>query len=385
MVVEIPSEATDKTFSSLLRAGDKSFRSAIAAQMKGEPSGEYWDQWVDCMAAILLASWASGALASTRPYGVPLAAINASKPTFARYLDTLRFTPPPDKEIKEVTMQFQGESAKEVVERFIRLIPMTRAKWESLIEKAFESAQEIKNDESAKALDGIIQRSPNLAELITGKARRRVEIVDPNLPEAVRIRRTQSVQDVAQGSFFVTGMTQSQIRETKDILAKVVSQEVSVSVAGKKLDSLGIGDFVEQTVLETATNLTAARLETIYRTNVNRAQSQGRLDICRDDLVKKFIPLLRFRATKDKRTRDSHRMMDGYIATVEQIDSMGIATPIGFNCRCSWSPISIAKAVRDRLCNEDGIPDFAHIRSLNGSRQKLIDTGLVPDVGFISG
>ena len=385
MVVDAPLEVKERQFDSLLREGDRSFRNAIAASILGTPSAAYWDEWQDAIAAILLASWVSGALSTAKTYGVPLPAIERSKPTFARYIDTLKFTPPPETAIKEVSMAFQGETSKEVVERFIRLLPLTRQKWESLIAKAFESAGEIRNDEASKALQGIIKRSPELAELITGKARKRVDIPPQNEPESVSIRRTPAVRAAVQGSFFVTGMTMKQIEATKDILAKVIRQDVTVSVAGKTVESLGIGDFVEQTVLETATNLTSARLETIYRTNVNRAQSQGRLDICRDDTVKKFIPLLRFRSTKDNRTRDTHRLMNGFIATVDQIDAMGIATPIGFNCRCSWTPISIATAVRDGLCNEDGVPDFNYIRRVNGSRQKLIDTGLVPDVGFISG
>jgi len=142
---------------------------------------------------------------------------------------------------------------------------------------------------------------------------------------------------------------------------------------------------VEQATLQTGTDLTSARLETVYRTNVNRAQTQGRLDIVRDETVQAFVPLMRFDATRDKRTRETHRLMDGYVATVAQIDSMGIATPLGFNCRCAWSPISIAKAIRAGFADEDGNIDYDAIKRHNGARQNLIDKGLVPDTGFISG
>ena len=148
---------------------------------------------------------------------------------------------------------------------------------------------------------------------------------------------------------------------------------------------MGVGDFVSHAELQTGTDLTAARLETVYRTNINRAQSQGRLDIVRDSTVQRFVPLMMFRATKDRRTRDTHRAMDGFVATVDQIDGQGIPTPLGFNCRCTWSPVSIATAVSRGWCDDDGNPIAEAIRRHNGARQNLIDKGLVPDRGFISG
>lgn len=375
--------ATDPGFAALLAYGQEQYRNALAAQVEGSPSEEYWGRWKVATAAILLASWASGALTSASLAGAPLPVLERVPATFDRQVETL---PVPGKSgVEAVSIEFAGTPARSVVERFIRLLPLTRSRWEELIRKAMESAGEMARDEAGSALAKIMERSPDLADLIRGQVRYQAIEPPPKAPAEVRTRRTPAVQGAVQGSFFVTGMTQEQVEATKDLLAKVIRQETTVSVAGKKVESMGVGDFAAHAILQTGTDLTEARLETVYRTNVNRAQTQGRLDICRDDIVRKFAPLMRFRATKDRRTRDTHKQFDGFVATVDQIDAMGVPTPLGFNCRCSWSPIPIARALAEGLCDEDGNPDFDAIRAKNGGRQNLIDKGLVPDPGFMAG
>lgn len=385
MVVTPPVKVSDSGFSALLKDGQDAYRRAIAAQIMGQDSTEEWNRWQSDTAALLLISWASGALNSLQMSGMQLPPGIAPITTFAREEPSLRYNPPDRTAIENVTMRFAGGPAREVVARFIRLMPMTRQKWEQLIDAAFRSAQTLREGEAAKALSEIMERSPDLADLIRGKTTAKVEEPAPEAPESIRKSRTPAVQAVAQGSFFVTGMTQQQVEATKDILAQAIRGDTTISVAGKKVEEMGIGDFVAHTVLQTGTDLTAARLETVYRTNINRAQSQGRLDICRDEMVRKFVPLMRFRSTKDTRTRDTHRKFDGYIATVDEIDRMGIPTPLGFNCRCSWTPVPISTAISQGLCDEDGNPDFEAIKRHNGDRQTLVDKGLVPDSGFISG
>jgi len=363
--------SSDALIAKVAREGAEAYRRAVAAQVEGDDPDSYWRAWESLTAALLLSSWASGAVATLRQAGVDLAAVQ--DPPVAAFA---RETP-----LDDVVAVFRGGPSREVVKRYIRLMPLTREKWEALIAHAQQAAREMATDEQANALAKIAERSPDLAALIRSAPAPEVA----ELPEEVQVRRTPAVQAAVQGTFFATGMTQQQVEQTRKLLAKVIRQDVTVSVAGKRLETLGVGDFVEQATLQTGTDLTSARLETVYRTNVNRAQTQGRLDIVRDETVQAFVPLMRFDATRDKRTRETHRLMDGYVATVAQIDSMGIATPLGFNCRCAWSPISIAKAIRAGFADEDGNIDYDAIKRHNGARQNLIDKGLVPDTGFISG
>ena len=358
--------ALPRLFSDVLKDGEKAYRAAIASQIEGKDATDLWDEWQADTAALLLVSWASGASTTLRAAGVPS--------RFAR--PRSRF----DRIVDAVEMRFEPGPAREVVKRYAALVPLTRAKWESLIEQAFESAQEMREDEEANALDRIVERSPDLAALVRGTP------PEPEpTPRDVKVRRTPEVQRGAQSGFFVTGMTKAEIKQTQDLLGKAVRGEVTTSAAGKRLEGLGVGDFVEQTILETGTDLTKARLETVYRTNLARAQTQGRLDIVREKTVKRLIPLMQLRATKDDRTRETHKQFSGYVATVEQIDALGIPAPLGFNCRCSWSPVSIATAVAKGWCDEDGKPIESAIRAHNGARQRLVDGGQIPDPGFISG
>lgn len=370
-----------RSISDLFRAvyadGERAYRAAVAAEIVGNDPGPEWDKWQSDTAALLLVSWAMGAQATLHTAGISV--------------------PPPPKPVTfdrnepEILLRFAPGPAREVVKRYLDLIPLTRQKWDALVANAFQAAGEMRKDEAATALLKMAERSPDLAKIIypavAGAKPKPVPGMDvvKGAPEAVEVRRTPGVQKAVQGTFFVTGMTQEQIEATRDLLAKTIKGEVTKSAAGKELKHLGVGDFVEQTIIATGTDLTAARLETVYRTNLNRAQTQGRLDITRDESVKAFVPLMRFRSAKDNRTRDTHKAMDGFIATTEQIDAMGIPTPLGFNCRCVWAPVSLATAVSRGWCDEDGKVDYEALKQENGKRQRLIDNGLVPDPGFISG
>jgi SPP1 gp7 family putative phage head morphogenesis protein len=363
-------------------AGEE-YRAAIAAQIEGADASDHWDAWEEATAALLLSAWTSGADESLRRAGVPASALKTVQARFDRLPE-------------DFTFGFEAAPAAEAVDRLVKAVPMTRERWQMLVEAAREAARELRESESADALERILERSPELRAVIrpVGEQSRpaayqpaapRPSEVVPQAGEDDDGRRNLGVQRAVQGSFFVTGMTPKQVKQTQKLLARVIRGEEAVSTAGKKIERIGVGDFVSMAVLETGTDLTAARLETVYRTNLNRAQTQGRLDVCRDEVVQKFVPLMRFSATRDRRTRPTHKAMDGFIATVTQIDSMGIATPIGFNCRCAWVPMSIAEASRKGFCDDDGEPNFEAIRRHNGARQRLVDSGQVPDVGFIAG
>lgn len=351
----------------IARDGAQAYREAVAAAVEDTDATELWDRWEQDTAALLLVSWASGAIQTLRDAGAPLKGV---APTSIRF----------DRE-DDIAIRFRSEAAREVVRRFVRLMPMTRERWEALVQAAQQSARQLRESEQAGAVAEIAKRSPDLAALLGGRT--------PEMPEGapaeVRTRRIPAVQGVVQGTFFVTGMDARQVQQTKRLLARVIRGEASVSTAGKAIERIGIGDFVSKATLQTGTDLTAARLETVYRTNANRAATQGRLDIVRDDTVRKFVPLMQFSATNDRRTRATHKAMHGYVATVEDIDGQAIPTPLGFNCRCTWKPLPLAVAYGKGWCDEDGNPNRQAIARHNGSRQKLIDSGEVPDRGFLAG
>lgn len=389
-------ESTQALVRAAFAQAARAYREAIAAQLEGRDSSALWGVWEADTAAMLLGAWATGARNTLQMGGVPVDAQREAlgddapggplppRQRFARK----------DAEADSLLVAFEPGPAREVVVRFMDTVPMTRSQWDRLITLAFQAAKEMADGEAASALRRIVAQSPDLEKLVFpikvkgGVAPEIPGVVAPTIdprPTQADLQRSPGARRVAQGGFFVTGMTVEQVKTTRSLLAQALRGDISHSVAGKELKRLGIGDFVEQTILRTGVDLTAARLETVYRTNYNRAQSQGRLDICRNEEVQAFVPLLTLRATRDSSTRPTHSKMAGYVATVDMIDRMGILTPLGFNCRCSWVPVPIATAVANGWCSAEGVVDFAALARHNESRQELIDLGQVPDPGFISG
>jgi uncharacterized protein with gpF-like domain len=106
--------------------------------------------------------------------------------------------------------------------------------------------------------------------------------------------------------------------------------------------------------------------------------------VLRDERVQAFVPLVEYSATKDSRTRPTHRAMDGYVNTMEMFDRQGLGPPGGFSCRCQMIPVSMSDAMENGWIDPRGNVDHAAIRRHNGSRQALIDSRQFPDPGFVN-
>jgi hypothetical protein len=140
----------------LLRAvyadGAQAYRRAIAAQVEDRDPTAEWDAWEADTAALLLASWALGA-----QYSLHAAGVSIPKPTApARF----------DRDIPDIGVRFKAGPAREVIRRFADLLPITRAKWDALIDNAFQAAGELRKDEANTALTKMLDRSPDLARLV---------------------------------------------------------------------------------------------------------------------------------------------------------------------------------------------------------------------------
>jgi SPP1 gp7 family putative phage head morphogenesis protein len=147
---------------------------------------------------------------------------------------------------------------------------------------------------------------------------------------------------------------------------------------------MNLGDFVTTTQMVTGTHLTTSRLETVLRTNTNRAATEGLAETMREPKVQAFVPLVEYSATGDNRTRPTHQGLDGYIGTMEMFDRQGIAPPCGFNCRCALIPVPAARALERGWTDVDGNVNYDALNRHNGKRQQLIDTRQIPDPGFVN-
>lgn len=89
--------------------------------------------------------------------------------------------------------------------------------------------------------------------------------------------------------------------------------------------------------VEAVRNLSQARLETVYRTNVHAVYNQStRYNAVTSDVT----PYMMYDAVGDSRTRPEHLRLDG---TIKKADSSFwdlYTPPLGYNCRCGVIPMS---------------------------------------------
>lgn len=180
----------------------------------------------------------------------------------------------------------------------------------------------------------------------------------------------------------VAGTTPAQARGLAELVADSMLERPSLSVVGKRLNGLGVGDFVTKAQVELGVRLTDARLETVMRTTIATAETEAENRIMEQPTVRLMAPLMQWSATMDNRTRPTHRAMNGYANTVEAYRILRLGPPLGFNCRCVRIPMPLARTYALGLTDARGVPDNGAIREWNGARNGLIESGAVPDPGF---
>lgn len=111
-----------------------------------------------------------------------------------------------------------------------------------------------------------------------------------------------------------------------------------------------------------------------FRTNVNTAVTAGRFRQARDPDIKAVIPAFRFDSVGDADTRPNHDAADGVILRVDNIAWNRIAPPLGYNCRCQVSLVSLAQLKRMGRVAADG-----------SVRESRVPAAAGPDLGFRHG
>lgn len=80
---------------------------------------------------------------------------------------------------------------------------------------------------------------------------------------------------------------------------------------------------------------TPGYLENVYRTQVASAYGAGRWQQMNDPAVLEARPYRQYRTAQDSRVRSAHAVMDGVTWRADDPAFANIATPCGFQCRCS--------------------------------------------------
>lgn len=88
-------------------------------------------------------------------------------------------------------------------------------------------------------------------------------------------------------------------------------------------------------VLQELEGWTRAYSETVFRTNLNSAFTEGIFAMARDDDVRDVVPALMFVDSRDPDVRKNHRAAHGMVASVGDPVWDTLKPPLGYNCRCS--------------------------------------------------
>ncbi len=112
----------------------------------------------------------------------------------------------------------------------------------------------------------------------------------------------------------------------------------------------------------------------VFRTNVNTAVTAGRFRQAQDPVVKKVIPALRYDAVGDSDTRSNHRAADGVLLRSDNPGWAKLAPPMGYNCRCQVSLVSIPQLQAAGRLDKNG-----------NVKESKIPPAAKPDDGFRHG
>lgn len=340
----------NELIAALIRASRAIYRRAIAAQVAGE-TGEYlWAAWRKPVSGLLLSAWSIGSAKIVK--ATPLKDFDdeaADIPDFPVEPSGRYAVPWPEQGPQQVAQLFRGR------------IPTSRRLWETLAERSRQYADAMAHHEATHALPEMMHRSPDFAALAQGQ-----------IPPGI-LRPSDA--------FFATGVPVEKAAALRNLIADNLAG-VATGTRGK-VKAMGLGEFILTAQQDLGLRLTDARLETVLRTNTASAQTEGERDTLKNPTVRNFVPLVMHSATKDARTRPEHLAFDGYIGTIDEFERQGVTVPLGYNCRCAQIPVPISRAIDNGWVNPDGSLNQDAISKHNGARQALIDSGQIPDPGFI--
>jgi SPP1 gp7 family putative phage head morphogenesis protein len=162
-----------------------------------------------------------------------------------------------------------------------------------------------------------------------------------------------------QKAFTVSGVdAQETLTKIRDALAENVAKGADFETFKEEiLASVGSGTFLSDT-----------HLETVFRANVSAAFSEGQLDVLRQPLIRSGFPYAAYDSIRDDRTRENHLHLEtlgidgGNIYRIDDPVFRQFRPPWDYNCRCSWTPMSV------KFAAERGVAEA----------QRWLDTGVEP-------
>ena len=117
-----------------------------------------------------------------------------------------------------------------------------------------------------------------------------------------------------------------------------------------------------------AKKLTPARLQTVYRTNMQSAMMAGRWSQLYDN--KDARPYLQYVAVMDMKTRPSHAAMHGSVYAIDDPFWGSFYPPNGFNCRCTVMALGERDIERKKLVVQDSGNKIEDVQLITNNQGK---------------
>ena len=121
-----------------------------------------------------------------------------------------------------------------------------------------------------------------------------------------------------------------------------------------------------------AKRLTPARLQTVYRTNMQSAMMAGRWTQLYDN--KDARPYLQYVAVMDMKTRPSHAALHGSVYAIDDPFWGSFYPPNGFNCRCTVMALGERDIKRKDLVVQSSGDKIEDVQLITNKQGKTVDS-----------
>ena len=167
---------------------------------------------------------------------------------------------------------------------------------------------------------------------------------------------------------FARSAEASVTREAQDYIQRAMRAGLTEGQAAKEL-AMRVNE-----VRKRSREWSEAYARLVFRTNVNTAVTAGRFRQAQDPDVKAVVPAMRFDAIGDSDTRSNHNAADGIILRSDNPAWSKLAPPLGYNCRCQVSLVSVPELrAQGRIDRKGNI------------KESRIPPNAFPDPGFRHG
>lgn len=148
---------------------------------------------------------------------------------------------------------------------------------------------------------------------------------------------------------FVRAATQTVTMAAQDYIARAVRNGIAEGRAAEGL---------QQAVMNAGAETEAwswGYAKMAFRTNLNTAVTAGRFRQAQEPVIRDIIPAFRFDTVGDVDTRHNHQAADGIILRTDSTEWRKIAPPLGYNCRCTVVPMTIAMLKREERWRNNAV------------------------------